>query len=111
LGGSFLEALDDYIRNVVGTTLRDGVAKSKDVKDEISDDGVVVHPRRALDDLVREFMAFPIETVAGLIGQPAAEPSPTPPGSKTPPIAPPEEGEEPVPDPSVPWPYGTPLPY
>jgi hypothetical protein len=111
LSWKFVDVLNDYIRSAVGSKLRDGLANSKDVRDVEEDSGITVHPRRALEQIVRDFTVRPVETVGGLIGQPGYAPSPTPAGAKTPPIAPPEPGEEPVPDPSVPWPYGTPLPY
>jgi hypothetical protein len=111
LSWKFVHVLNDYIRSAVGSKLRDGLANSKDVRDVEEDSGITVHPRRALEQIVRDFTVRPVETVGGLIGQPGYAPSPTPAGAKTPPIAPPEPGEEPVPDPSVPWPYGTPLPY
>jgi hypothetical protein len=111
LSWKFVDVLNDYIRAAVGSKLRDGLAKAKEVHDVEEDSGITVHPRRALEEIVRDFTLRPVELVGGLIGQPGYAPSPTPPGAKTPPIAPPEPGEDPIPDPSVPWPYGTPLPY
>jgi hypothetical protein len=113
----FVDVLDDYIRSAVGSKLLEGVRTSKDISDmeteEVPVSGTVIklHPRRAFEQIVKDFMAFPVETVGGLIGQPAYAPSPTPPGAPTPPIPAQEPGEEPIPDPSVPWPYGTPLGY
>jgi hypothetical protein len=111
LSWKFVDVLNDYIRDAVGSKLRDGLATTKAVHDVEQDGDVTVHPRRAMEQIVRDFTLRPVVTVGGLIGQPGYAPSPTPAGSKTPPVAPPEPGEDPIPDPSVPWPYGTPLPY
>jgi hypothetical protein len=116
LGWKFADTVDEYIRSIVGSQLRDKLAGAgvPDVINRpvpVTGTVITIHPRRAVDALLRDFSTSPLGTVSALIGEQATLPSPTPPGSKTPPIAPPEPGEDPEPDPSVPWPGGTPLPY
>jgi hypothetical protein len=54
-----------------------------------------------VDGLVHDFGQFPLETVGGLIGEPATLPSASPSGSKGPVIPPPEPGEPLEPSPEV----------
>jgi hypothetical protein len=99
MGWKFADAVDAYIRAEVGGKLREKLAAA-DIDDVIERSGLTIHPRRAVDGLVRDFGQFPLETVGGLIGEPATLPSASPPGSKGPVIPPPEPGEplEPSPE-------------
>jgi hypothetical protein len=99
MGWKFADAVDKYVQAEVGGKLREKLA-SANIKDVIESSGVTVHPRRAVDDLVRDFAQLPLETVGGLIDEPATIASASPPGSKGPVIPPPEPGEpmEPIPE-------------
>jgi hypothetical protein len=99
MGWKFADAVDKYVQAEVGGKLREKLA-SANIKDVIQSSGVTVHPRRAVDDLVRDFVQFPLETVGGLIDEPATIPAASPPDAKGPVIPPPEPGEpmEPIPE-------------
>lgn len=99
MGWKFADAVDNYVQAEVGGKLREKLA-SANIKDVIQSSGVTVHPRRAVDDLVRYFVQFPLETVGGLIDEPATIPAASSPDSKGPVIPPPEPGEpmEPTPE-------------
>ncbi len=66
--------MDKYIQAEVGGKLREKLA-SAGIKEVIQSSGVTVHPRRAVDDWLRYFVQFPLETVGGLIGEPATIPA------------------------------------
>jgi hypothetical protein len=99
MGWKFAESVDKYIQAEVGGKLREKLA-SAGIKDVIQSSGVTVHPRRAVDDFVRYFVQFPLESVGGLIDEPATIPAASPPDSKGPVVPPPEPGEpmEPTPE-------------
>jgi hypothetical protein len=92
MGWKFADAVDKYISAEVGGKLREKLA-SANIKEVIEASGVTVHPKRAVDDIVRYFQQFPLESVGGFIGEPATIPAASPPDSKGPVIPPPEPGE------------------